>query len=83
MRWVRNPPAADRVAERAAKEDMRLDRALAAIRPERSLALRAELHETLALATARGLIGHEEVARADRAPFGRLAVTMAPAPVRR
>lgn len=76
VRWVRNRPAPNQITERATKEDMRLDRALADIRPERALDLRAELHEALALATARGLIGPGEAARAERAPFGRLAVTM-------
>ncbi|MFJ2551399.1 hypothetical protein [Microbacterium sp. NPDC087591] len=79
VRWRRNRPAADAAAERASKEDVRLDRALATIAPERSVALRAELHEALKLASARGLVGPEETSRAERAPFGRLGVTMAPA----
>lgn len=77
VRWMRNRPAADTAADRASKEDVRLDRALAAIAPERSVALRAELHEALRLVSERGLVGSEEISRAERAPFGRLAVTMA------
>lgn len=79
VRWRRNRPAADSAADRASKEDVRLDRALAAIAPERTVALRAELHEALTLASARGLVDAEATSRAERAPFGRLGVTMAPA----
>lgn len=79
VRWRRNRPAADAANDRASKEDVRLDRALATIPPERSVALRAELRDALMLASACGLIGAEETSRAEQAPFGRLGVTMAPA----
>lgn len=78
VRWRWNPPPRDVAADRALKEEARLERALAEVTPAQAAELRDEIRAAVEAARAKGLIGEEDARRALRAPLGRLGLTMAP-----